>query len=1669
MATKTERILSRLPGTFRALPPPTALHALASAFGGELQRAENALAEVMQAHWVGHADRGAQSVHDLKALAELYGLAPRAHPLPEETVEEFRARLISHVRTFLEGTATLGGVMRVAADSLGLSIEPELDGWWSRPDGDPVLARPRGDDAAALLFGVPAALARGRAATPASVRGPVLPADGADLRGGATLRLSLDGGEVRDVDCAAGADDASRVPLSSVAAAIDRAFGARVARDVDGRLTLRSPSTGQASTLEVHEVPGDDAAPVLLGLPARRCLGRAGVDARIAGRVQLPATMDLREHRFLRATVDGTRLAEVDCCAGEDPAAATPGQVADAINAALGPIASIVDGRLVLASTTPGAGGSLVIREAAARDAAARLLGDAPRSARGLDPAPSEAVGAAALPAEIDLSRVFAVRIGVDARRPVTVDCAGADPAATTPVEVAARLAAALAPGTARFDGLFLHVASGTAGPESTLEILPVTPEEDAGPLLFGLRPRVFHGEDAAPAVIHGTRDLAAGVDTRARGSLGVAVDGAAPVEVTLPRPVRRDDGGYGPVPTLTLARAINEAVGEWIAAVEADRLVLASNTRGTAASIELVPLEEREQRPFVTRAFVTGEAASVLLGVPAAAARGSGAERARIEGTVELRRGVDLRAARWLRLSVDGAPAVDVDCASHAGRPRLALPEEVCDAINAVFAPPDDGAAQVASVEGGRLVLTSRRAGAAALLRLEPPRARDARPLLLGREPGLWRGVEGRRVVFTGTADLSGGVDLSGARHLRLKVDGAEREADCAGADPADTALPEIVTAINTAFGRLVARSDGAHLVISSAGPQGHVDVLRAEAGPDAAPLLLGIAPPRSYHGQPPERATVEGTTTLAGPLDLSVGRFLRLAIDGGAPVDVDCAARAADPAAVSPVDVADAIEDVLGPGTAEIAGGRLVLKTRSMGSGARIELLVFSRDDAREALFGEAPAEARGRAPAPAEIVGKVDLRGGADLSSGRTLRVRVDGGRARDVDVAGVLVGSTEADEVSDAINGVLPGLASLTADGQLRLRSPTEGEASALEVLPVRVLEIVEYPAEAVADVPRELRHGGRTEVANDGAHESDAVLELHAPRGASGPALANPAAGARIRYLGALGAGDTLRLSRDADMGVRGELSRGGGPFGPVPPQDLLAGSAAAQVRAPFDGVRRLARGRPGEPAAIRLDDPWQPRVAALRERTPASPHGLEVQVAEHALPAPSAPPVSPAASVTLHGRVAADGARHVLVDRDGGQLAVLLRGTSGGPVRHLGRVVAAEGELHASAGGAPVLVARRIDRLFDVVVRERAPGTASESFHAVSIGSGAEDGLARRVVAGAGRSQLVLAVDEDKGALLRLARGRAEWVYTECHGPRFDLADFDEPGETEVLRSRFPGVSCVEMGIHDISRFARAEDDPGAAVLAAGPGAAPPVSLVLRWTRHRPGAFELRLPAVLPDYFGARLDDGRLGIGAPPPPPGGPVDPNAGREAYGGVVTEPAEDPDYFVTRLAASGLVSVSVVPRAPIGWRAIPIPFRRPRVLRLSGGRDDRPARIYITDPDVPVVFEVLAKGGGGGAAAAGAWGNLIEIGVGPWVPDDGVPGVDPPVPGRFLVTVGYAGARVEGARESARGGGSAPPPAPVGVLDARAAGVAARVIRERAEFAAPESDQHLREEPA
>ncbi|MEZ4664699.1 MAG: hypothetical protein R2911_44770 [Caldilineaceae bacterium] len=171
MPTKTERILSYLPGTFRALPKPTALYSVSDAFGAELLKGENSLAAVMQAHWVDRADQGAELIQDLASIAALYGLAPREG----EGVEEFREHLKRYIRTFLEGTVTVQGALRITAEALGLHIADdyaELGAWWTRgqPDDELVTVELPGHDAAPNLLGTDSLITHGVAETSAQVR-----------------------------------------------------------------------------------------------------------------------------------------------------------------------------------------------------------------------------------------------------------------------------------------------------------------------------------------------------------------------------------------------------------------------------------------------------------------------------------------------------------------------------------------------------------------------------------------------------------------------------------------------------------------------------------------------------------------------------------------------------------------------------------------------------------------------------------------------------------------------------------------------------------------------------------------------------------------------------------------------------------------------------------------------------------------------------------------------------------------------------------------------------------------------------------------------------------------------------------------------------------------------------------------------------------------------------------------------------------------------------------------------------------------------------------------------------------------------------------------------------------------------------------------------------------
>ena len=377
MATKTDRILGYLPGTFLAAADPSALRSVAGAAGNELQAAENSLAAVMRAHWVDHADRGALQIDDLARIAALYGLAPRRADGEAEGVEAFREHLKRYVRTFLDGTATVEGILRVTAEALGLILDDApLDAWWLPGNEVRIDAAPGGvgqaisrrfvtratlaDEAARTLLGFVSRAAQGTAATHARLAGRRDLSRGVDLSAGSRLRLRVDGGPVVVAD-GAGARPRTTL-LGEVTKAINLALQAAtpglpdVAFDAGGFLALVSPTAGPASRIVlVPPAAGEtDVRRTLFGAAPDVAAGSAAAPAAITGEADLLSPVDLADRPWLRLAVDGGAPFAVQV-AGAAPGKTFLDEVVAALNARLpGVAAATADDRLRLTSPTAG-------------------------------------------------------------------------------------------------------------------------------------------------------------------------------------------------------------------------------------------------------------------------------------------------------------------------------------------------------------------------------------------------------------------------------------------------------------------------------------------------------------------------------------------------------------------------------------------------------------------------------------------------------------------------------------------------------------------------------------------------------------------------------------------------------------------------------------------------------------------------------------------------------------------------------------------------------------------------------------------------------------------------------------------------------------------------------------------------------------------------------------------------------------------------------------------------------------------------------------------------------------------------------------------------------------------------------------------------------------------
>lgn len=1642
MANKTDRILSYLPGTFRVpdatTGQPSALRAVAGAIGSELQQGENFLAAVMLAHWVDTADRNAPAIEDLGKIAALYGLQPQT----EEELEEFRRHLKRYVRTFLEGTVTVQGLFRITAEALGLTIADDyedIDSWWRRPSPELVEQAPDADDAALLVLGLPFAESRGQAARPARLTGTPDLSGGVELASDSVLYLQVDDAETRTVALVPAGSDPAGITLAQLVERINAAFADRfdlpVASAEQGHLVITSPSRGAASRLEFEEGTGE-AGDRILGLRPLTYFGQAARGAAIVGSVDLQGDLDLRETRYLRLAVDGAAPVEIDV-GGDTPGHRTVLEVRDAINAELGfPAASLVEkngGRFLrLASQSTGHLSSLAFIAAPAQDAAERLFGPHAPVILGSDETAAEVYSLEFPPEGVDLHLRYNLRLSMDDSLPLTIHCAGLRPTETLPTEIANAVNAAfessLGGPIARVAGRRLRLASPSAGRFSQIRF--ETPAEaDATEILFGLPPRTRHGSAPSSARIVGRVEIDE-ADVSVRHLLSIRVDGGPPQQVDLRLGVANPRKAI----LRDLVEAIESQMGPDTATDDGQHLILASPSVGAGSRLDLLPATVETRRHYVNRAMITGEAADAVFGFPAALVRGQAATHARLAGTPDLSHGVDLRDKRYLRLAVDDSPFLDIDCAGP--RPRATLLEEIVTAINASFSELLD--TDVAFGDGRRLILASSGAGLASRLRFEAPTAQDASSALLGLSPETRFGTAATGVVLTGLGNLEDGVDLPAHAALKIGIDGADPVAvPLTAADPAHLSLPALVAAISGVLGSGIASHDGQHLILTSGkeGKAARIELAKP-AGFDATPAVFGLPAPRLYQGRDAKAAILTGRIELADIQDLSVQRFLRIGVDGAAPVDVDCAGR--DPAKTKPDEIVARINAALKQDIAFEQGDFLELRSPSAGISSRLVLEHHTGADARTLLFGAVPDETTGVDPVPAVITGSLSLNSPADLSQRSVLRIAVDGGRPRDIDVKGAQPKSSFLEEIVTAINAVFPGLAASFDQDQLRLTSPTAGPESSVAVLPLRVLELIEYLPEASGTGPRELVHGTAFNVDNRGVGETLARLRLDAPRGAPGPTLVNEATGRRLHLALTLRPGEAVEIHADPRRGLVADRIGRDGAARPVPPEQIVTGPLAGRAEVPMPVAARpwLLTGSSAGAARLLLDNPLAPRLVEVHSfvSTPAQAP-ITVRVVEAALAdLPAA--TDDGDSAWLVGRLAKSGQDYRLLGR-GGSAARVRNGIAAGIDAYLGKVVAAEGPYFAAEPPEtlPLLIVEAVDCLFDVTL---SGDGQVESWANVTLGGPDDDprDLVWQMNAGPQPSRLARALVLEKAEVLRLPRGRSRFRYLDCLADRFNACVFGSVGGDG--RERFPGGAHFAGGVcrvrarFDLCRFDDAPPESESCVYGSAEAAAdPPVTLAMSWEDHRPGTLEVRLPRDLPARFGGRFNEDRFSRRSDLP------------ELYQRVVTEPApeQEPNHIVSRLnAESELVIAQVVPNVPLGWSPQVIPFRKPR--RLTLGSEETPARLYLQDPDVRGFIELRA--GRQGREREGEWGNGIAVAV------------RKSGPALYDLTLTYEGARFDSARE--RVAGPELPalvlnilePAPVGVRLAKAAGIRARVTR-------------------
>jgi hypothetical protein len=404
------------------------------------------------------------------------------------------------------------------------------------------------------------------------------------------------------------------------------------------------------------------------------------------------------------------------------------------------------------------------------------------------------------------------------------------------------------------------------------------------------------------------------------------------------------------------------------------------------------------------------------------------------------------------------------------------------------------------------------------------------------------------------------------------------------------------------------------------------------------------------------------------------------------------------------------------------------------------------------------------------------------------------------------------------------------------------------------------------------------------------------------------------------------------------------------------------------------------------------------------------------------------------------GRISANASEFRLLDHAGQPVAQLRAGPCVDLSAHRDRVVWIKGPSHL--GSPRLVVAESVAHLFDVELHF-ADGTTpdgNDSYRGVTIGEGPEENsLTVRINAGkqfGGFSHLVKAEELSKGSALTLPQGHSDWIYQECEGPRYDEARFYDAGASGVssdedVKNRFPGKFCEQVGVFNISRYARhasEREDSASPLYGPLPGTSGSVQLTAQWMNYQPGSFAVNLPEDLDERFGGRFNQSFFASRKNPV------------ELFAGVVAEPAGDTKNLVIQIKAlpSKFVTAQPVDQVPLGWSPVAMPFRKPQPLTRNPGDDL--ARIYLTDEGLTGAIELTA-------IYPGAWGDYIAVSARP--------------SGRAIydVAITFTGARYENARPLVKGplpslATDLVKPGPIGVLQAKAAGVFADVTRDGTE---------------